>query len=100
MQRKAVNSDAWAVPGGDLTASLSVRNVTVTYANGTTALRDASFELGPGTICGLVGVKASYGRVPLWPVSNNDYATHAGPMTRTVTGAIVGPVAPLPCFRR
>ena len=59
MQRKAVNSDAWAVPGGDLTASLSVRNVTVTYANGTTALRDASFELGPGTICGLVGVNGS-----------------------------------------
>jgi manganese/iron transport system ATP-binding protein len=40
-------------------ASLSVRNVTVTYPNGTTALRDASFELGPSTICGLVGVNGS-----------------------------------------
>jgi manganese/iron transport system ATP-binding protein len=40
-------------------ASLSVRDVTVTYPNGTTALRDASFELGPGTICGLVGVNGS-----------------------------------------
>jgi manganese/iron transport system ATP-binding protein len=42
-----------------LIPSLSVRNVTVTYPNGTTALRDASFELGPGTICGLVGVNGS-----------------------------------------
>ena len=38
---------------------MSVRDVTVTYPNGTTALRDASFELGPGTICGLVGVNGS-----------------------------------------
>ena len=42
-----------------LAASLSVRGVTVAYPNGTTALRDASFELGPGTICGLVGVNGS-----------------------------------------
>lgn len=42
-----------------LTASLSVENVTVTYANGKTALRDASFELGAGSICGLVGVNGS-----------------------------------------
>jgi len=40
-------------------ASLSVRNVTVTYPNGVTALKDAYFELGPGTICGLVGVNGS-----------------------------------------
>lgn len=40
-------------------ASISVRNVTVTYPNGTTALKNASFELAPGTICGLVGVNGS-----------------------------------------
>lgn len=40
-------------------ASLSVQDVTVTYPNGMTALQDASFELGPGTICGLVGVNGS-----------------------------------------
>jgi manganese/iron transport system ATP-binding protein len=42
-----------------LVASLSVRAVTVTYPNGNTALRDASFELRPGTICGLVGINGS-----------------------------------------
>ena len=40
-------------------ASLSVQGVTVTYPSGATALRDATFELGPGTICGLVGVNGS-----------------------------------------
>ena len=40
-------------------ASLTVRDVTVTYPNGMMALQDASFELGPGTICGLVGVNGS-----------------------------------------
>lgn len=47
-----------ALPPADV-ASLSVRGVTVTYPNGNTALRDASFEIGPGTICGLVGINGS-----------------------------------------
>ena len=42
-----------------LAASISVRGLTVAYPSGTTALRDASFDLGPGTICGLVGVNGS-----------------------------------------
>jgi manganese/iron transport system ATP-binding protein len=33
--------------------------VAVTYPNGTVALKDSSFELGAGTICGLVGVNGS-----------------------------------------
>src|SRR5262245_1624397 len=41
----------------------------------------------PSGFCGNGGSKATYGPVPLWPVSNNDYATHAGPMTRTVADA-------------
>ncbi|MBX9840304.1 MAG: manganese/iron ABC transporter ATP-binding protein [Xanthobacteraceae bacterium] len=40
-------------------ASIAVRKLDVTYANGLTAVRDASFELDPGTICGLVGVNGS-----------------------------------------
>jgi manganese/iron transport system ATP-binding protein len=46
-----------AAPG--LVASIAVRGLTVTYPNGNVALRDASFDLGPGTICGLVGVNGS-----------------------------------------
>src|SRR5262249_60029375 len=40
-------------------ASLSVRGLSVTYPNGLTAVRDASFDLDPGTICALVGVNGS-----------------------------------------
>jgi manganese/iron transport system ATP-binding protein len=38
---------------------LSVNDVTVAYNNGFVALRDASFDLRPGTICALVGVNGS-----------------------------------------
>jgi len=40
-------------------AGLSVEDVTVTYRNGFTALRDASFEIPTGTIAALVGVNGS-----------------------------------------
>jgi manganese/iron transport system ATP-binding protein len=50
-------SPADTAPG--LVASIAVRDLTVTYPNGNIALRDASFDLGPGTICGLVGVNGS-----------------------------------------
>ncbi len=52
-------SDAVAWPASGLAASISVSDLTVTYPNGTTALRDASFALASGTICGLVGVNGS-----------------------------------------
>lgn len=39
--------------------TLDVNNVTVTYSNGVTAVRNASFKLGPSTICALVGVNGS-----------------------------------------
>lgn len=39
--------------------SLALSNITVGYANGVVAMRDASFSLGAGTICGLVGVNGS-----------------------------------------
>jgi len=40
-------------------AGLAVEDITVTYRNGHTALRDASFEIPEGTITALVGVNGS-----------------------------------------
>lgn len=40
-------------------AGIDVRDVTVTYRNGHTALRDASFSIPTGTIAALVGVNGS-----------------------------------------
>jgi manganese/iron transport system ATP-binding protein len=57
-----VKPELQPVRGGappDLAASISVRGLTVTYSNGYTAVYDASFDLNPGTICGLVGVNGS-----------------------------------------
>ncbi|MGQ3671141.1 manganese/iron ABC transporter ATP-binding protein [Xanthobacter sp. TB0136] len=46
-------------PSGSPGAGLSVRDVTVAYRNGHTALRNASFEIPTGTITALVGVNGS-----------------------------------------
>jgi len=44
---------------GDAGPGIAVRGLDVTYPNGYTAVRDASFTLGAGTICALVGVNGS-----------------------------------------
>ncbi len=41
----------------------------------------------PSHFCGIFGLKPSFGRVPNWPVQNNDQVSCSGPMTRTVADA-------------
>ena len=43
----------------ELSASISVNDVTVRYNNGHTAIYDVTFALQRGTICALVGVNGS-----------------------------------------
>jgi len=43
----------------ELKPSIAVEGVTVRYANGVTAVTDANFALGAGTICALVGINGS-----------------------------------------
>lgn len=38
----------------------------------------------PASFCGVVGFKASFGRVPNWPGSGGAMLRHVGPITRTV----------------
>jgi manganese/iron transport system ATP-binding protein len=58
MQAQPADAPDTAAPQGPADGIMA-RNVTVTYRNGQTALRDASFEIPLGTITALVGVNGS-----------------------------------------
>jgi manganese/iron transport system ATP-binding protein len=44
---------------GQHVPSIDIENITVRYASGVVAVRDASFKLGASTICALVGINGS-----------------------------------------
>lgn len=50
---------ASAAASSDNGSGLAIRHATVTYRNGLTAIKDASFEIPTGTITALVGVNGS-----------------------------------------
>jgi aspartyl-tRNA(Asn)/glutamyl-tRNA(Gln) amidotransferase subunit A len=41
----------------------------------------------PASLCGLFGIKAQFGRVPIFPVSATPTLAHVGPLARTVSDA-------------
>ena len=54
-----MNRHATGASAAGMAPSITVEGVTVRYSSGVTAVTDASFALGPGTICALVGINGS-----------------------------------------
>jgi aspartyl-tRNA(Asn)/glutamyl-tRNA(Gln) amidotransferase subunit A len=75
----------------DMTTGGSSAGAGAAAAAGLGALHQGSDGAGsiriPSAFCGVYGLKPSYGRVASWPLANNDYVSHPGPMTRTVADA-------------
>jgi len=80
-----ITSNPWK-PG--FNAGASSAGAAVGAAAGYGPLHQGSDGAGsirmPAHFCGVFGLKPSYGRIPNWPVPNNDQASHIGPITRTV----------------
>ena len=75
---------------GDSPLAVDVADVTVSYANGNVALRDASFSLVGGSICALVGVNGS-GKSTLFKAMMGILTPAAGSVTiagQTVRAAL------------
>ena len=76
----------------DFTPGGSSGGTGAALAAGTTTLGTGT-DIGgsvriPAGCCGIVGLKAAYGRIPETPVMNLDFYSHSGPMTRTVSDCL------------
>ena len=100
LNNEALNNNAGSSPvtAESTVAGIEAHNITVTYRNGHTALRDASFSIPNATICALVGVngsgkstlfKAIMGFVPLASGSVNILGKPAGRALKRNTVAYV-----------
>ena len=77
--------DLSKTPGGSsLGAASSVAAGVTPFALGTDG--GGSIRL-PSSFCGLFGIKAQFGRVPVFPVAATPTLAHVGPLARTVRDA-------------
>ena len=77
--------DAGKTPGGSSAgAAASVAAGLTPFALGTDG--GGSIRI-PAALCGLFGIKAQFGRVPVYPVSATPTLAHVGPLARTVRDA-------------
>ena len=83
------------VSGGSSSGSAAA--VAAGFALGTLGSDTGGSIRLPAACCGIVGLKPTYGRVAMYPVSVSELVTHYGPMARTVRDtatllqAIAGP---------
>jgi Asp-tRNA(Asn)/Glu-tRNA(Gln) amidotransferase A subunit family amidase len=77
--------DTGKTPGGSSAgAAASVAAGITPFALGTDG--GGSIRI-PASLCGLFGIKAQFGRVPVYPVSATPTLAHVGPLARTVRDA-------------
>ena len=74
----------WTPCGSSGGAGAAIATGMVAIATGT----DSGGSIrGPASFCSIVGLKPTFGRVPVWPASPMMMIEHCGPLTRTVRDA-------------
>ena len=71
----------WNPSGSSGGAGAAVSSGMVAIATGTDS---GGSVRGPASFCNIVGLKPTFGRVPVWPVSPMLMIEHCGPLARTV----------------